>query len=122
MTQFNYNKIHFWLLSFFGFLVILALTGQIKSAIYLDFAIKYSIFGIIICLFSWNFESKIINEINLTAREYQIEELIDDLMRKRWILVGILVTAFIFNVFFSDEWLIFYPVFVFIYLLSIVFT
>ncbi len=45
MTQFNYNKIHFWLLSFFGLLVILALTGQIKSAIYLDFAIKYSIFG-----------------------------------------------------------------------------
>jgi hypothetical protein len=113
--EFNYNKIHFWLLSFFGLLIILALTGQIKSDIYLDFAIKYSIFGIIICLFSWNVESKIINKAEFTKLGYHIDELIDDLMKKRWVLVGILVTTFIFNVLLPDLWWIFYPLFVFIY-------
>jgi hypothetical protein len=121
MAEFNYNKIHFWLLSFFGLLEILALTGQIKLADYLDFVIKYSTFSIIVCLFSWNFESKINNKINFAHSEYQIKELVDELMAKRWVLVGILVATFILNVLAPDMWWIIYPVFVFIYLLLLLF-
>ena len=48
MTEFNFKNIHFWLLSFFGVLVILALTSQIKSAIYSDFILKYCLFFVIL--------------------------------------------------------------------------
>lgn len=121
MTEFNYKNIHFWLLSFFGLLVILALTGQIKSAIYSDFIIKYCLFGIIICLISWNIEIKIISKVeDPYFRNYEITDILRDKYINQWISLVILGLTFVFHLLFSDWWLIFYGVFMLIYFITLV--
>ncbi|MFZ3384770.1 MAG: hypothetical protein WA144_12670 [Candidatus Methanoperedens sp.] len=116
MAELNYKNIHFWLLSFFGILVILALTGQIKSTIDSDFIKKYCLFGIIICLISWNFEIKIINKTkDYLFQEYMISKILGELDKNRWILLGILGITFIFNQLAPDVWFLIYGLFFFIY-------
>ncbi len=121
MAELNYKTIHFWLLSFFGIVVILALTGQIKSTIDSDFIIKYCLFGIIICLISWNFEIRIKNKTNDPYfSDYMIPKILGEMDKNRWVLLGTLGITFIFNLLAPDVWFIIYGLSLFIYFIIMV--
>ena len=70
--QFNYKSVPVWLLSFFGSLFGLSITGLVNPSLY-DFIMKYSSFGIVICLVSWHIESKIERKAKAITGEFGYE-------------------------------------------------
>lgn len=123
--QFNYKDVHFYLLSLFGLLVILSLTGSINSSNISDFIIRYSIFGIVICLVSWHVESKIFSEAEAITGEilyrpdwddFRIYEKLSERNSNRQALILTLIPAFILSLVLPSLWWVVYPIFGFFYL------
>ncbi len=92
--EFNYKRVHFYLLSIFSILLILSLTNAINNCNQTIVIRNYSIFGIIFCLLAWNFDENIRNKITL-ARSYEIEELLNDRVKIQWGLVLVLFVVFL---------------------------
>lgn len=115
--QFNYKAVHFYLLSFFGLLLSLSLIGSINSSDKSDFIMKYSIFGIVICLVSWHVESKIISEAKAITGEIMYSPDWDDIRihkklsernKNREALLITLIPALFISILLPSMWLLIY--------------
>jgi hypothetical protein len=122
--QFNYKEVHFYLLSFFGLLIFLSLIGSINSSDKSDFIMKYSIFGIVICLVSWHIESKIISEANAITGEiiyspdlddFRIHNKLNERNKNREVLLITLIPALFVSILLPSMWLLIYLIFGCIY-------
>ena len=123
-NQFNFKAVHLFLLSLFVFLLVLSVTGSIDSSIISDFIIKYSIFGIIVCLVSWHVESKIDSEAMAITGEifyepdwhnYRIYEKLSEKNQNRQLLILILILVFIISLLTQSIWWVIYPISGFFY-------
>ena len=81
---------------------------------------KYSIFGIVICLVSWHVESKIISEANAITGEIMYSPDWDDIRihkklsernKNREALLITLIPALFISILLPSMWLVIYPIF-----------
>lgn len=99
VVEISYKNVHVFLISLFTVCILLSLTGLIASSIDANFVIKYSIFGLIITIVSWDI---IYNHYYKNTKNI-------------WILLVILVLTLLFNINFPSSWLIIYVMFGFLY-------
>lgn len=118
MRQLNYKNVHIWLLSFFALLVVIFLTNLIYQTNISDIVIKYSIFGIVLCLISWNVDSMILHEVDKVPEYWynKIHKILDKRNKNNWLLIGILLFTLIFQFLLPSFWVMIYLIFGFLYL------
>jgi hypothetical protein len=98
--EFNYKRVHFYLLSIFSILLILSLTNAINNCNQTTGIRNYSIFGIIFCLLAWALDEHIRNKITCTQPYYTniIKGLLNDRVYIQWGLILVLLVVLILYV------------------------
>ena len=116
-NPFNFKAVHLFLLSLFVFLLVLSVTGSIDSSIISDIVIRYSIFGIVVCLVSWIVDSMILNEADKVPQYWhnKIHKILDKRNKNNWFLIGILLFTLIFQFLLPSAWWMIYLIFGFLY-------
>lgn len=100
--KFNYKTVYFFLLSLFGIIILLSLLHYIDNT----FALKYSIFGLILSIIIWLVDEQIIHKAKEITNSGLYHPNIDDpeihkilgyRLIAMWIYVGILIFIFLIS-------------------------
>ena len=103
--EFNYKTVYFFLLSLFGVIILLFLLHYINNS----FALKYSLFGLILSLIIWLVDEQIIHKAEKITNSGFYHPRIDNLKIHKmlgyrlvamWIYLGILIFIFLLSLIF----------------------